>query len=270
MIKRFLLPVALLSLGLVSNPKAANATLVTAVECAVNIFPCPAASVIDAGFRANGVGLLGPNQFALLPFVFGNGDVTFSGTILTVDLFGANVYIWGGGVATNLAAPPGGFYLDVQISQDYVTAPQANAPFSEFNVGNCTNNTIGTASGVAATLGVNGNFLPVMGNFGDCVAGGGPGGQTGFAFNGGPINQPIGLITNLTALAQFYFDPAGGLGQSIDLPWGEDFPDPNHLSITPNDLPSLAVTDAAPEPGTFVLLGGALCAVGIAARKRRK
>jgi hypothetical protein len=161
-------------------------------------FPCPAASVIDAGFRANGVGLLGPNQFALLPFVFGNGDVTFSATILTVDLFGVNVYVWGGGVASNLAAPVGGFYLDVQTSQDYVTAPQANAAFSEFNVGNCTNNTIRTLSGVAATLGVNGNFLPVMGNFGDCVAGGGPGGQTGFAFNGGPVNQPVGLITNLT------------------------------------------------------------------------
>lgn len=269
MFRRLLIPLAMLTLGLVSHPQAAHATLVTAVECSVNIFPCPAPFVIDAGLRANGVGLLGPNQFAVLPFVFGNGDVTFTGTILTVDLFGTNVYVWGGGVATNLAAPVGGFYLDVQISENYVTAPGVS-PFSEFNVGNCSNNTLGTASGVAATLGVNGAFMPVMGNFGDCVAGGGPGGLTGFNFNGGPFAFGIGPITNLTALAQFYFDPAGGVGQSIDLPWGEDFPDSNHLLITPLDLPGLGLTDAAPEPGTFVMLGGALCAVGIAARKRRK
>ena len=270
MLKRLLLPLAMLSLGLVSQPKTAHATLVTAVECSVNIFPCPAAFVIDAGLRANGVGLLGPNQFAVLPFTFNNADVVFSGAMLTVDLFGTNIYVWGGGTAANLANPlPGGFYLDVQISENYVTAPGVGQ-FSEFNVGNCSNNTVGTASGVAATLGVNGGFMPVMGNFGDCVAGGGPGGATGFAFNAGPFAFGVGPITNLTALAQFYFDPAGGVGQSIDLPWGEQFPDPNHPIITPLDLPNLDVTDAAPEPGTFAMLGGALCAIGIAARKRRK
>jgi hypothetical protein len=266
---RRLLFTALLGFGFLIGANPACATIVTAVECAVPVFPCPAASVIDSGFRANGVGLLGANQFAVLPFVFANGDVTFTGTILTVDLAGTNIYVWGGGVATNLAAPAGGFYLDVMISENYLTAPGVGL-FSEFNVGNCTNNTLGTASGVAATLGVNGGFMPVMGNFGDCVAGAGPGGQTGFNFNAGPFPFAVGGVTNLTALAQFYFDPAGGIGQSIDLPWGEQFPDPDFPIITPLDLPSLDITDAAPEPATFAMMGGALLLVGFIGRKFKR
>jgi len=165
MLKRFLFPVVLVALGMVSQPQQAHATLVTAVECSVNIFPCPAPFIIDAGFRANGVGLLGPNQFAALPFVFNNADVVFAGNILTVDLAGINIYIWGGGAATNLRNNPlfpGGFYLDVAISENYVTAPGV-ALFSEFNNGTCTNNTIGTASGVAASLGANWEFRFLFG-----------------------------------------------------------------------------------------------------------
>jgi len=271
MLKRFLFPVVLVALGMVSQPQQAHATLVTAVECSVNIFPCPAPFIIDAGFRANGVGLLGPNQFAALPFVFNNADVVFAGNILTVDLAGINIYIWGGGAATNLRNNPlfpGGFYLDVAISENYVTAPGV-ALFSEFNNGTCTNNTIGTASGVAASLGVNGAFMPVMGNFGDCVAGGAPGGVlTGFNFAGGPFPFGIGGITNLTAVAQFYFDPFGGIGQSIDLPWGEQFPDINLDLPNPDNIGSFGVTDGAPEPATFAMIGGALCL--LAFRRRRK
>src|SRR5262249_17428476 len=157
------------------QPQQANATVVTAVECAVNIFPCPAPFIIDSGSRGNGVGLLGPNQFDALPFVFNNADVVFAGNILATDLAGTNIYIWGGWAATNLGNPlPGGFYLDVAITANYVTAPGVGL-FSEFNNGTCTNNTIGTASGVAASLAVNGAFMPVMGNFGDCVPGGAQG-----------------------------------------------------------------------------------------------
>jgi hypothetical protein len=235
----------------------------------VNIFPCPAPFVIDSGLSANGVGLLGPNQFANLPFIFNNGDVVFAGNILTVDLGGTNIYVWGGGAATNLANPlPGGFYLDVQISENYVTAPGVGL-FSEFNNGTCTNNTIGTASGSTASLGVNGGFMPVMGNFGDCVAGGAPGGVlTGFSFAAGPFPFLIGNVTNLTAVAQFYFDPAGGVGQSIDLPWGEQFPDINLALPDPSNIDTFAVTDAAPEPGTLMMMCGALGLIAYRVRGR--
>ena len=268
MLSRLLFPVVVLALGVVSQPRQANATVVTAVECSVNIFPCPAPFIIDAGSRANGVGLLGPNQFSGLPFVFNNADVVFAGNILTVDLAGINIYVWGGGAATNLANPlPGGFYLDVAISQNYVTAPGVGL-FSEFNKGTCTNNTIGTASGVAATLSVNGGAMPVMGNFGDCVAGGAPGGVlTGFNFAAGPFPIAVGGATNLTALAQYYFDPAGGIGQSIDLPWGEQFPDIGLPLPDPGNLNTFSLTDAAPEPATFAMFGGAL---GLLAYRRRR
>jgi hypothetical protein len=215
--------------------------------------------------------MLGPNQFAALPFVFNNADVVFAGNILTVDLAGSNIYVWGGGAATNLANPlPGGFYLDVAISENYVTAAGVGL-FSEFNSGTCTNNTIGTASGVAASLGVNGGFMPVMGNFGDCVAGGGPGGVlTGFNFAAGPFLFGIGNVTNLTAVAQFYFDPAGGVGQSIDLPWGEQFPDPDFPIIDPGNLSTVqGLENATPEPATFGLLGSAICGIGVLRRRSR-
>src|SRR3954449_12051127 len=142
--KRILLPVAILSVFLFIQPKPAQAMVVSAVECTVVVFPCPAANIVAAGFRANGVGILGANRFTLLPFAFGNADVSFTGTLLGTDTPGG-IYIWGGGVATNLLAA--NFYLDVQISQNYVSAPGIH-PFSEFNIGNCTNNTLGTTSGV--------------------------------------------------------------------------------------------------------------------------
>ena len=275
MLKRILFPLALLGVLLVTQPRQAQAIVVTAVECSVVVFPCPAIDVVDAGVRANGVGLLGPNRYTLLPFAFANADVSFTGNLLAMDLLGTNVYIWGGGVATNTAAT--GFYLDVQISQNYVTSPGIGQ-FSEFNIGNCTNNTIGTTSGVAAVLGVNGNSLGTMGSSGafggDCVAGAGPGGATGFAFANGPIPVAIGGVTNLTALAQFYFSAAGGAGQSIDLPWGEDFPDLTDygtLLPTPSNLSTFSgVTDQAPEPSTFTMIGGAFGLAALAFFRRKR
>jgi len=266
--KHPLFAMALLTLAMLA-PRA-NATLVTAVECSVNIFPCPAPLIIDSGFRTNGVGLLAPDQFAPMTFVFNNADVVFAGQMLTADIGGLNIYVWGGGAATNLQNNPlfpGGFYMDVAISQNYVTAPGVGL-FSEFNNGTCTNNTIGTASGVAASLGVNGGFMPVMGNFGDCVAGGAPGGVlTGFNFAAGPFAFGIGNLTNLTAVAQFYFDPAGGAGQSIDLPWGENFPDTNLALPDPSNIDTFGLTNAVPEPGTLVIMWGAL---GLLALRRRR
>jgi hypothetical protein len=274
MIKRVFLPLAFLGLCLVTQPRQAQAIVVTAVECTVVVFPCPAINVVDAGFRANGVGVLGANRFTVLPFSFTNLDVTFNGTLLATDLAGQNIYIWGGGTATNLAGV--NFYLDVQISQNYLTAPGVGL-FSEFNVGNCTPNAVGTNSGVAAVLGVNGIAVgPVMGSSGpifggDCAPAGGPGGNPGFNFVGGPTAVAIGGITNMTALAQFYFDGAGGpLPQSIDLPWGEDFPNVDLGIPTPDTINTFDVTDQSPEPGTITMIGGALCMAAFGFRKRKR
>src|SRR5689334_15016515 len=105
--------IAVLTLAM-ATPQA-NATLITAVECSVNIFPCPAPFVIDSGSATNGLAVLSANRFATKPFVFNNADVVFAGNVLTTDLAGLNIYIWGGGAATNLQNNPlfpGGFYLD--------------------------------------------------------------------------------------------------------------------------------------------------------------
>ena len=271
-LKRFINIALLLGLCLVFQPRQAQAIVVTAVECTVVAFPCPAANIVDAGFRANGVGVLGANRYTVLPFAFGNADVTFSGTLLATDLFGSNIYIWGGGAATYIGGA-GNFYLDVQISQNYITAGGVGG-FSEFNVGTCTANTVGTSSGVAATLGVNGGFMPVLGSSGpvfggDCVAAGGPGGNPGFTFANGPNAFAVGGVTNLTALAQFYFDGAGGVGQSIDLPWGEDFPAVDLGIPTPDTIGTFGVTDQSPEPSTLSMIGGALCLAGLRLRQRK-
>ena len=72
----------------------------------------------------------------------------------------------------------------------------------------------------------------------------------------------------MTALAQFYFDPAGGVGQAIDLPWGHDFPDINLTLPDPDHLP-LGFEEASPEPATFGLIGLPLCAAAMWRRYRR-
>jgi hypothetical protein len=75
------------------------------------------------------------------------------------------------------------------------------------------------------------------------------------------LRPDLGILTNLTALAQFKFD-AGGLNQQVDLPWGQDFPDP---AITvfpdPNNLPA-GFTEQAPEPAAGLLPGGGLLLIG--------
>ena len=67
-------------------PQAGQAATVTAVECSVNVWPCPVANVIDVGIRNDGVAVLPGNTFDILPFVFTNADVTFTGTMMATNI----------------------------------------------------------------------------------------------------------------------------------------------------------------------------------------
>ena len=276
---RVSISLAALALGAITLtvPQPAHATVVAATICIGPEFPCAPADTVDFGSRANGVGLLGPNRFAALPFVFNDALMNFAGNVLVVDRGGTFIYSWGTGTATETAAGnafgatfgfAGNLYLDVGITQSYVTAP-GNWNFAEMNVGTCN---------VAAALANSGDFVRgfVNGNGmatlpGPCVA-------APFAFGSGPYNINLGLVTNLTALAQFVFGP-GGSPQSITLPWGDDLPDQNidfgdpnaviNSFITPDNLPSDFI-DAAPEPASFSLIGGGLMVAGALLRRRKR
>jgi hypothetical protein len=125
--------------------------------------------VVDSGFRANGVGLLGPNRYAILPFSFSDALINFSGMIVVADSGGQFIYSWGTGVAT--AAPTGvAEFLDIGITQSYVTQP-GNWGFSEMNVGGCNAATTAAGSSSAVQGAVNGVGLPILGGPGDCAAG---------------------------------------------------------------------------------------------------
>ena len=244
-----LLGALLLAAICLTQPQQAQAALVTAVLCSGAEFPCLPADTIDSGFRANNVAVLFANRYTLLPFTFDDAFANFTGTMLAVDSQGKFVYLWGGGVGTNKLGLK--LWLDVQLSQSYTTVA-GNWSFSEFNSGGC--NAAATAAGdnVLATLAINGATpLPVMN--GVCSP---------FNVSGGPAVVGIGNPTNLTGLAQFVFN-VGAANQQVNLPWGEDFPDP---AITvfpdPNNLPAGFTEQATPEPVTLLLMGGGLLAIG--------
>ena len=233
------------------QPQPARAALITAVLCSGPEFPCNAAlgHVIDAGFRANGVNVLNANRYTLLPFIFDDAFANFSGTMLAVDSQGKFIYLWGGGVGTDKTGAQ--MWLDVQLSQSYQTVA-GNWSFSEFNSGACNAAATAAADRVVATLAINGATpLPVM----DAAC-------SPFNKTGGPVGVAVGNITNLTGLAQFVFN-AGAANQQVNLPWGEDFPDP---SITifpdPDHLPA-GFTEQSPEPATLLLMGAGLLALGL-------
>ena len=254
-----LLGATLLAAICVAHPQRAHAATVTAVLCAGAEFPCLPADTLDAGFRSNGVGTLLANRYTLLPFVFDDASVNFTGTMLAVDSQGKFVYLWGGGVGTSKLGV-GPLWLDVQLSQSYVTAPGVWS-FSEFNSGSCNAAATGAGDNILATLGINGATpLPVMN--GVC---------TPFNVSGGPVGVGVGNVTNLTGLAQFKFN-FGPVNQQVNLPWGEDFPDP---AITifpdPNHLPAgfteQTVQVPVPEPSTWLLMGVGLLSVALLRRR---
>jgi len=244
--KRGLLwPIPLLLLGafLVSSPKPAHATTVAATLCIGPEYPCAPADVLDSGIRANGVGLLGPNRWAALPFVFSDPQASFTGNVFVADAGGTFIYSWGTGVAT-MAPTAINLYLDVAIAQNYVTAPGV-WNFAELNVGSC--NAAAGAAGSTSTVRGFVNGAPMAPLIGLCP---GP-----FALGSGPYVATLGLTTNLTAAAQFVFGPSLGV-QAITLPWGDDLPvdqlhfDPTTINngfITPSNIPP-GFQDAAPLP----------------------
>jgi len=246
-------------------PSVAHATTVTAVLCSVNVYPCPAAFILDAGTRSYGPALLGANQYVILPFNFNDAISNFSGTIMATDSRGQFTYLWGGGIGTDKTGAA--MWLDVAISQTFLTIP-GPAAYSEFNRGGCNASATLDGSFVQTTAAVNGNpfALPVL--TGNCGA---------FNVKGGPSFGVIGAATNLTDLAQFDFLP-GLPNEQINLPFGEDDPDPN-LNFTdpndpenvptPNDIPA-GFTNAAPEPASLFLVGSGLFGVGVLRRHQRK
>jgi hypothetical protein len=257
-------------LSLACTPRA-GAITIAAQLCNGADFFCNAGGdvIIDSGIRTNGVGILPGNTRSILGFTFTDALVTFSGTMVSADSAGKFIYLWGSGAATAQAGAAGD-YLDVAISQTYVTTP-GFWNWSEIDVGTCDANAKAAASTSLVQGIVNGTTLPVLGNNGDCAA-------APFSFGAGPVVLPTGVATNLVAVAQFHF-AAGNFPQTITLPWGDDFPDitlnfsdPNNPQnfITNTDVPGgFAELDNGPEPGTFGLIAGALAGLTWFARRRR-
>jgi hypothetical protein len=166
---------------------------------------------------------------------------------VAADSGGQYIYSWGTGVATDFAPLGTGLYLDVTISQNYITVPGLWG-FSELNVGTCNATAALNASTSLVQGSVNGALLPVLGQVGDCAI-------APFAYGSGPFGKNVGLVTNMTAAAQFFFAPGVGGNQQITLPWGDDFPDP---TINFN------------EPATITMLAGALSVIAFRLRRREK
>lgn len=75
-----------LALLLVVQPQVATATSIVAAVCSVSAYPCPPLFTVDIGGRTNGVGIVGPNQYALLPFAFNDRAASFNGNVLVTDI----------------------------------------------------------------------------------------------------------------------------------------------------------------------------------------
>jgi len=258
-------------------PQPAKAAAMTATLCDINVAPgaCPLADTLDFGVRFNGVPLLGINRWAWLPFAFQDATAGVSGNVFVVNIQGRWIYLYGQGIANgNNAAIP--VFLNVAITQNYLTT----IPFGTF---------IGVDSGVcngAATAAGSGQTgFPFVNGFALGPAAGGTA-CPALLQTFGPAVEPMGAVTNLTAVADFMM--GAGAGQLITLPWGADLPDPIELDLNqllgldPNNLPSpdptpqdiidklnsLGLTEQVPEPGTISLLGAGVLALMIRRRRR--
>ncbi len=257
---------AMLVAGLVAvQPQRAHATTMVATVCTIAFNPCPVFpvnDVLDAGIRSNGVGVLGANRYAVLPFSFNDAFTSVTGTVVVADFAAKFIYLVGFGQATSTIGPVD---IDIAISQNYRTTP-GTWTFGGFNIGSCIGVATGDGDGVTS--------LPVVNGVGI----GGPAGAacSPFAQFFGPQSQKVGGITNMTATAIFGFNGPGP--QVIGLPWGTDFPSPaltindtTTLSSLLGDLKDDGLTLSVPEPSTWamMLLGAGLMGAGLRIRRRK-
>jgi hypothetical protein len=264
----------LMGWSLLSGAERAQATTMTATLCDINVAPlgCPGADTLDFGVRTNFVGLLGPNRWAVLPFAFADATAGITGNIFVVDIAGRWIYLFGQGIAgANTGALAAPVFLNVAITQNYITAPQLGA-FIGIDTGFCNGAATGAGSGQAGFPFVNGTLL--------AAGGGNTTACSPFAQNFGPNLIAEGRVTNMTAIASFDFEN-GVNGQLITLPWGDDWPD---LALLPlnadlaSDVPAITIekdltqaglTQQVPEPITLSLFGAGVAGVGMMRRRRK-
>jgi hypothetical protein len=261
--RRFLFAMAMLVSGFaIVHPEQAKATTMVATLCQVAINPCPGPNTLDSGFRSNLVGVLGANRFAVLPFSFSDKGGSVNGTVVVADFAAKYIYLVGFGAASSDAA---GANIDIAISQDYLTTP-GPWDFKGFNIGSC--NAVATNAGDSVTSLPYVNGVPMGGAVTSLCS--------PFAQFFALPQQPVGLVTTLTAAAIFSFN--GGKGQKIGLPWGDDFPFPG-LDIGPdttlqgfvNTLKSDGLEFATvPEPAGWTMLIIGFAVMGFMMRPARR
>lgn len=249
-----------------SGEQAHATTMAATVTCFAG--PC----FNDAGIRSNGVGVLGFNRYAVLPFLFFDANASLTGTAVVADfLIGRSnfIYLYAYGVGTQ-SGLGGGFFLSSAITQNYLTLGGIGS-FGAFNIGACNATGFIAGDGAIMTPFVNGRAI-----------GGGRGTTacTPFAQLYGPQNQVVGRVTNLTATDVMQFNGILGGGAQITLPWGDDIPDPSFTALNNaingdsptaviDDLQALGLTQQIPEPATLALLGSGLLGLGALRRKPR-
>jgi hypothetical protein len=242
------------------HAREAKALDVAVVICDVSMFSCPENDIVAGSlfqFIPNNVLL--PNKYIVQSF---SAD-GYTGTFVTADSGGKYIYAWGTGTAVANAADAG-LYLDVSMRQTYVTQ-SGSWTFGESLNANCNAAAQGDASSIAAQGQVNGNNMPVLGAVGDCGNNGG-----NVVASSGGFSLGVGTRTQTLAGVSFQL---GAVGDTITLPFGDDFPDPtinfsdpnNPLNfITNTDIPNGFTPQAnTPEPSTLGVMGVGICAIAL-------